>query len=197
VPVTTTAPAMLPPETPASNPALAADPLPVAQSVTLGQASTAPAVLGTTPAPTPPATLGEPAAAAPAPAKRKAGRKTNAERAARASAANGQPAQTDSDDADGFELYINSLPLSGDFTYLDDYCNDLCDRLAKKEGVIDVRCAEAGILSHGKWQGVISALAKAVNPEPGVYVVFTDSNVKTEIAAALAPLARGGARSVR
>lgn len=198
---------LLSPETPASQPALAADPVPAAAdaqlAAMLGQPqvtqsapvsivdgtpidrSVASATITTTPAP------------APEPAKPRRGRPPGSPTRKRAAPADTTAPEGAAVELDGFELYIDALPLSGSFEYLDAYCDELTDRLCKKYGVIDVRCAESGDLSFGKWVGVVAAFARAVPPEPGVYVVFTDNSVKKEIAAALAPLARGGSRGVR
>ncbi len=97
--------------------------------------------------------------------------------------------------AEGFTLFVNCVPLSGEFESLDGYVEELCSRLCAKYECVDVRCAPKGTpLEFGQWRGVVAALAKGVPPAPGTYVIHTDNEVKTEIASALATIANGGAR---
>lgn len=183
---TTGAPALLPPDAPASSPALAAKPVEPPQ------------------APAAPAAAPEVAAEAP---KRGRGRPkkdattttTVTERAGDVERTVTMTTAPKADaELDGFELYVDCYPLAGAFESLDAYVDELCGKLCTKYECVDVRCAPKGSpLEFGQWRGVVAALARAVPPAPGVYVVHTDTEVKAEIAASLIALARGGARGPR
>lgn len=158
----------LPPDAPASNPALAAKPV------------------------APP--VPEPASDAPAgkPVKAKRGRPAGS-KIARADGTSPAPVAFE---GDGFDLYIDCIP-SGAFTSLDTYVSEMLAELCEDQGVIDVRCGpDTGPLAYGKWRGVIASMVRS-SPPVGVCVIICDNEVKKEVAAALAPLARGGARAVQ
>lgn len=185
----TPAAGLLPPEAPASNPALAADPVPGAPTLTVTEVTPpapeaiAPAIMSATPAAN---VTTEDAAAKTAKRGRGRPRKTATTTTATAPVEN---------TGDGFELFVDCYPHTGGFETLDAYVDEACELLCSKYECVDIRCAdERTPLGFSKWKGVISAMVRAKPPAAGTYVLITDTEIKREIAAALAPLACGGGR---
>lgn len=66
-------------------------------------------------------------------------------------------------------LVNNACPAAED---LMPYVQGLCDALAKKANLADVRLAEKGSdLAYGAWKAILAVMAKTNPPPPGLYVI--------------------------
>ncbi len=198
-------PAILPPDAPASDPALASKPVegfstptvdPVAAMDVVMVESLAPALAGL-PADVPTPAEGAAAAVAatdPPKTKRKPGRPKTAP----ATTETAVETKTTEDDADGgFDLYINAIP-SIPYETLDAYVASLCEALCKRYGAADVRCAPKGsVLEYAQWKGVVAAFAKSSPPKYGTFVIHTISEIHEIVAEALSQKASMYVRGVR
>ena len=82
------------------------------------------------------------------------------------------------------DLHINAVP-SKPFDRLDAYMNDILRKLEEKTGAKDIRCSDHALLGFGKWKGAVSAMVRESPPEPGVYVIFTGTELLSEFADAI------------
>ena len=178
--------ALLPPDAPASDPALAAMPV----------EGFAPPQAGQTP-PTP-APSAVPAGAAAAFAKRAA--EPEAPKAKR-----GRPRKSDATTTvvnNSIVTVTTSVPVevapparadlsvfidaiaSTPTTSLDAYVDGLCTALCTQFGAADIRCAPGdGPLSFGKWKGALAAAVREAPPAPGAYTLDTRGREIAEVVA--------------
>ncbi len=174
---------ILPPDAPASNPALAAKPL---ESVT-----TAPVMQWAGPNLAPPPMT-------PPPAPKKRGRP---KASSPASVAVQQPVMapppTDvtpvaqaTDAGDDLEVFVDAIPNCNFVSlhpYIDTICAALCAKFIPPGGLADVRCApKDGPLGFGGWRGAISAIVREHPPTSGTYYLDTRGNeLALEVAEAM------------
>lgn len=94
----------------------------------------------------------------------------------------------------GFRLFVNCLPLSGEFKHLDSYIADKAAAAAKLTGVPDIRLTE-----FGKGPGTLAALVREEVPATGDYVILglVPGSLAQIIVDALIPLASYVVRGVR
>jgi len=165
--------AVLPPDAPASDPALAAVPHVDVQ---------APAVA-------------TPVQATPDAAPRKRGRpRKDASVLATASGADATPATHFA--SSGLHLYVDAVPelvdaLAVGIKSLDGYIAELCQALADEYQAADIRCApQDSALGFGKWKGALAAVTRAQPPEDGVYTLLgtRESELRQVVVEALRPL---------
>jgi hypothetical protein len=154
--------AVLPPEAPASNPAIASRPVETA----------APAQSGPPPMPAPAA-----------PPKKE--RKPRPPKAAPAAGAEGVTASAPAE----LEVFVDCLP-NREFDTLTDYMDAMLRALEGKfcvSGIADVRCApKDGPLGFGGWRGAIHAYVRTNPPHPGTYMLDTrGTDIAYEVADAL------------
>lgn len=187
--------AILPPDAPASSPALAANPVPGLDNAKTRElaAATVPsdipglaASVATVPAPvaaTPVATSAPAAASAPqTPASEPAATKTPGKR--------GRPPgskskATDAAPGTSLNVYGDVFPDGGvEFTMLDGYVRDisdaLCAQFAPDAG--DVRCASVDTkLGYNKWLPAVEMLVRAKPPAPGHYLADLRGDTLAEV----------------
>lgn len=197
---------VLPPDAPASNPALAAQPMPgwtgiLASTMTPAQAVQA--MQGVTFAgqqvytgtATPPAqTLVQVLQSAHPPvAPKRRGRPPKVAPTAVGVVQTAGPAEsaqllaTHADDTQDLEVYVDCVPL-GEFEsihpYVEHLLGVLCDKFIPKDGLKDVRCAPRdSALGFGGWKGAVRAIVVEMPPPDGVYHVDTRGNEIMEIVA--------------
>lgn len=82
----------------------------------------------------------------------------------------------------GLVLHINSLP-SQPFDRLDDYIRGICKRLEEETGSKDIRCSPHQALDFGKWKGALAAMVRENQPEDGVYLIMTRGDEIAEVVA--------------
>lgn len=168
--ITATVVPIVPPETPASDPKLAADPV---------------EGFGPPPAPAAEETVVE---------KPKRGRKP---KAASAPTAGDAPVVTAGET--DLELYVNAIPCGVSVESLDGYVADLAAKLAADFKMSDIRLGQgdAHPLGFGRWRGALAAYAREAPPSPGSYMITTRGNELAEVVVeALRPLARVFVRGV-
>lgn len=189
---------VLPPDAPASNPAIAAQPVEgldnakarelaalTTPTLTAPLQATAAHVAATgalppaaPPAPVsllapqpaaPPATVTPPEATPPQATAKPAGKKRGRPRKEAATAADGTAVELNTDDT--INVYVNAIP-SGEFSRLEPYIELACQTLCTEYGAADIQCApKDGPLGYTKWKGALAALVRANPPKPGHYVV--------------------------
>ncbi len=172
---------LLPPDAPASNPAIASlpveglsPPAPVAEQIAAAFAEGPLAVS---------APSGQ--AAEPDTTKKKAGRpKKSNSPIAQGPTGSAQEPQSDEGET---EIYLNALPRAGTpYQNLGTYIDALNASLSKDFGCADVRQAPKGSpLEFGQWKGVVAAVARQRPPAAGVWVLIARTEVDDIIADAL------------
>lgn len=81
-------------------------------------------------------------------------------------------------------LYVDCLPVGENVASLQSYVQFMLDKLAEKEGVLDVRFTGGqGPLAFGGWRGALTAFVRANPPTPGSYALDTRGNEAGEIIA--------------
>jgi hypothetical protein len=87
----------------------------------------------------------------------------------------------------GIVLHINALP-SEPHDNLADYVRGICKTLEEQTGAKDIRLSDTKALDFGKWRGALAAMVRDTPPEPGVYYLDTRGDeIAAEVAAALIP----------
>jgi hypothetical protein len=94
-------------------------------------------------------------------------------------------------------LFIDCIPEGYTVKRLETFAQELAQHIADKAQVADIRIQEQGPLSHGKWKGVLAAMARANKPK-GTYVVSTGSGeITSTVLEALLPFADFRVRGLR
>lgn len=87
----------------------------------------------------------------------------------------------------GLAIFVNAIPQTSPYESLAPYVDQLCAAMVahfKLEGLVaDIRCAPKSIdqLSFGAWKGALAAFARAQPPASGTYVAHSRGNEAIEI----------------
>lgn len=191
--------AVVPPDAPASNPLLAAQPVPgldTPKSRELDQLTTIPGLVESAAQATVPSLIGAStvATAAPADLDRAAGVAATpgtildrsgevAETKPKAGPGRGHKKGSPTTKADGIYLYVDCVPSVPSESF-QPYVDGLCSAIASQFGAADPRTGDKDSpLGFNKWRGVVAALAAANPPAPGHYRIDTRGNEIAECVA--------------
>lgn len=95
------------------------------------------------------------------------------------------------------QIFVDCIPNQR-YEALHPYIDSMCNLLANKFGVPDIRLQEQGILSHGKWKAALNAMVRNEPPPAGTYYLSTKGDeISQEVAIALRTVCSAGGLYVR